>query len=93
MITCSHKHSALRMTYLQNGGNDQMILAHLQDLLTEAQLIEQKEKHAQSMRKKNKRRLHSFSITKSKNKKYIVKKFTLSFAQCTLYEYKTYTMD
>ncbi|XP_072260664.1 coiled-coil domain-containing protein 17-like isoform X2 [Pyxicephalus adspersus] len=47
--------SALRMTYLQNGGNDQMILAHLQDLLTEAQLIEQKEKHARSLRKKNKK--------------------------------------
>lgn len=70
-----------------------MILAHLQDLLTEAQLIEQKEKHAQSMRKKNKSRLHSFSITKSKNKKYIVKHFTLSLAQCILYEYNNYTMD
>ncbi|XP_077331526.1 coiled-coil domain-containing protein 17-like isoform X2 [Lithobates pipiens] len=52
--TLSSEISALRMTYLQNGGNDQMILAHLQDLLTEAQLIEQKEKHAQSIRKKNK---------------------------------------
>ncbi|XP_075047131.1 coiled-coil domain-containing protein 17-like isoform X2 [Mixophyes fleayi] len=46
--------SALRMTYLQNGGNDQMILAHLQDLLVEAQLIEQREKHGRSNRKKNK---------------------------------------
>ncbi|XP_073507874.1 coiled-coil domain-containing protein 17-like isoform X1 [Phyllobates terribilis] len=44
--------SALRMTYLQNGGNDQMILANLQDLLTEAQLIEQREKRARSIRKK-----------------------------------------
>ncbi|XP_069820486.1 coiled-coil domain-containing protein 17-like isoform X2 [Dendropsophus ebraccatus] len=44
--------SALRMTYLQNGGNDQMILANLQDLLTEAQLIEQREKRAHSIRKK-----------------------------------------
>ncbi|KAG9486532.1 hypothetical protein GDO78_006741 [Eleutherodactylus coqui] len=44
--------SALRMTYLQNGGNDQMILANLQDLLTEAQLIEQREKRARSVRKK-----------------------------------------
>ncbi|XP_073507883.1 coiled-coil domain-containing protein 17-like isoform X2 [Phyllobates terribilis] len=43
---------ALRMTYLQNGGNDQMILANLQDLLTEAQLIEQREKRARSIRKK-----------------------------------------
>ncbi|XP_068127428.1 coiled-coil domain-containing protein 17-like isoform X2 [Hyperolius riggenbachi] len=47
--------SALRMTYLQNGGNDQIILAHLQDLFTEAQLIEQKEKHARSIRKRSKR--------------------------------------
>ncbi|KAG8594982.1 hypothetical protein GDO81_001386 [Engystomops pustulosus] len=48
--------SALRMTYLQNGGNDQMILANLQDLLTEAQLLEQREKHARSIhRKKNKK--------------------------------------
>ncbi|XP_075047122.1 coiled-coil domain-containing protein 17-like isoform X1 [Mixophyes fleayi] len=47
--------SALRMTYLQNGGNDQMILAHLQDLLVEAQLIEQREKHGRSNRKKNKK--------------------------------------
>ncbi|KAM5191578.1 coiled-coil domain-containing protein 17-like [Mantella aurantiaca] len=53
--TLSSEISALRMTYLQNGGNDQMILAHLQDLLTEAQLIEQKEKHARSVRKKNKK--------------------------------------
>ncbi|XP_075707424.1 coiled-coil domain-containing protein 17-like [Rhinoderma darwinii] len=44
--------SALRMTYLQNGGNDHMILANLQDLLTEAQLIEQREKHVRSIRKK-----------------------------------------
>ncbi|XP_063770684.1 coiled-coil domain-containing protein 17-like [Pseudophryne corroboree] len=47
--------SALRMTYLQNGGNDQMILAHLQDLLTEAQLIEQREKRGRFIRKKNKK--------------------------------------
>ncbi|CAI9550381.1 unnamed protein product [Staurois parvus] len=53
--TLSSEISALRMTYLQNGGNDQMILAHLQDLLTEAQLIEQKEKHAQSIQKKTKK--------------------------------------
>lgn len=47
------------MTYLQNGGNDRMILANLQDLLTEAQLIEQKEKRARSIwKKKNKSRLH-----------------------------------
>ncbi|KAM4809640.1 LOW QUALITY PROTEIN: coiled-coil domain-containing protein 17-like [Rhinophrynus dorsalis] len=45
--------SALRLTYLQNGGNDQLILAHLQDLLMEAQLIEQREKRTRSIRKKN----------------------------------------
>ncbi|KAM8961256.1 coiled-coil domain-containing protein 17-like isoform 2-T2 [Pelodytes ibericus] len=47
--------SALRLTYLQNGGNDHVILAHLQDLLTEAQLIEQREKHTRSVRKKPKK--------------------------------------
>ncbi|KAM9330641.1 coiled-coil domain-containing protein 17-like [Gastrophryne carolinensis] len=51
----SQEISALRITYLQNGGNDPMILAHLQDLLTEAQLIEQKEKHGQSLRRRNKK--------------------------------------
>ncbi|XP_073407463.1 coiled-coil domain-containing protein 17-like isoform X2 [Dendrobates tinctorius] len=49
--------SALRMTYLQNGGNDQMILANLQDLLTEAQLIEQREKHPRSIRKKKNKKI------------------------------------
>ncbi|XP_018427327.1 PREDICTED: coiled-coil domain-containing protein 17-like [Nanorana parkeri] len=52
--TLSSEISALRMNYLQNGGNDQIILAHLQDLLTEAQLIEQKEKNARTIRKKTK---------------------------------------
>uniref|UniRef100_A0A8C5PNF9 Coiled-coil domain-containing protein 17 n=1 Tax=Leptobrachium leishanense TaxID=445787 RepID=A0A8C5PNF9_9ANUR len=46
--------SALRLTYLKNGGNDQMILAHLQDLLTEAQLIERQEKRPRPIRKKPK---------------------------------------
>ncbi|KAG8454871.1 hypothetical protein GDO86_001189 [Hymenochirus boettgeri] len=46
--------SALRLTYIQSGGNDQMILAHLQDLLTEAQLVEQREKRIRTLRKKNK---------------------------------------
>ncbi|CAH2293515.1 Hypothetical predicted protein [Pelobates cultripes] len=47
--------SALRLTYLQNGGNDRMILAHLQELLTEAQMIEQREKRMRPIRKKTKR--------------------------------------
>ncbi|XP_053312357.1 coiled-coil domain-containing protein 17-like [Spea bombifrons] len=47
--------SAMRLTYLQNGGNDPVILAHLQDLLTEAQLIEKQEKHARPLRKKTKK--------------------------------------
>ncbi|KAM3939358.1 coiled-coil domain-containing protein 17-like [Leptodactylus fuscus] len=48
--------SMLRMTYLRNGGNDQVILANLQDLLTEAQLIEQREKRAHLIRKKKNKR-------------------------------------
>ncbi|XP_044141624.1 coiled-coil domain-containing protein 17-like [Bufo gargarizans] len=48
--------SALRMAYLQNGGNDQIILANLQDLLTEAQLMEQREKRAHFIRKKKSKR-------------------------------------
>ncbi|XP_056408061.1 coiled-coil domain-containing protein 17-like [Hyla sarda] len=51
--------SALRMTYLQNGGNDQMILANLQDLLTEAQLIEQREKRARSIQKKKNKKVYA----------------------------------
>ncbi|OCU00881.1 coiled-coil domain-containing protein 17 [Xenopus laevis] len=47
--------SALRLTYLQSGGNDQLILAHLQDLLTEAQVVEQREKRLRTVRKKNKK--------------------------------------
>ncbi|XP_015195740.2 coiled-coil domain-containing protein 17-like [Lepisosteus oculatus] len=37
--------SALRLTYLQNGGNDQLILAQLHDLLNEALQVEQQGKH------------------------------------------------
>ncbi|XP_029458376.1 coiled-coil domain-containing protein 17-like isoform X2 [Rhinatrema bivittatum] len=44
--------SALRLSYLQNGGNDQMILAHLQDLLTEAQQFEQQERCTRAPQKK-----------------------------------------
>eukprot|EP00079_Xenopus_tropicalis_P039383 XP_017953154.1 PREDICTED: coiled-coil domain-containing protein 17-like isoform X2 [Xenopus tropicalis] len=47
--------SALRLTYIQSGGNDQLILAHLQDLLTEAQVLEQKEKRLRTVRKRNKK--------------------------------------
>ncbi|XP_029458393.1 coiled-coil domain-containing protein 17-like isoform X4 [Rhinatrema bivittatum] len=43
---------ALRLSYLQNGGNDQMILAHLQDLLTEAQQFEQQERCTRAPQKK-----------------------------------------
>ncbi|XP_075450362.1 coiled-coil domain-containing protein 17-like isoform X2 [Ascaphus truei] len=47
--------SALRLTYLQNGGNDQMILTHLQELLSEAQQMEQREKRTRSIRKTNRK--------------------------------------
>ncbi|XP_053558716.1 coiled-coil domain-containing protein 17-like [Bombina bombina] len=47
--------SALRLNYLQNGGNDQVILAHLQDLLAEAHQIEQRGKRMQPVHKKQKK--------------------------------------
>ncbi|KAJ1205420.1 hypothetical protein NDU88_000855 [Pleurodeles waltl] len=45
--------SALRVTYLQSGGSDQVILAHLQDLLAEAQHMEQRQRHTKYLRKRN----------------------------------------
>ncbi|KAM4706462.1 coiled-coil domain-containing protein 17-like [Discoglossus pictus] len=62
--------SALRLNYLQNGGNDQMILAHLQDLLAEAQHIEQREKHVQPIRKKSKK---SYEPDKWRTKEKVIK--------------------
>ncbi|XP_069482499.1 coiled-coil domain-containing protein 17-like [Ambystoma mexicanum] len=47
--------SALRAAYLQSGGSDQVILAHLQDLYAEAQQMEQRERRAKYLRKKNKK--------------------------------------
>ncbi|XP_030047956.1 coiled-coil domain-containing protein 17 [Microcaecilia unicolor] len=47
--------SALRLTYLQNGGNDSMILLHLQDLLTEAQHLEQQGRGTRQPQKKKRR--------------------------------------
>lgn len=47
--------SALRVTYLQSGGSDQVILAHLQDLLAEAQQMEQRERRTKYLQKRNKK--------------------------------------
>nr|XP_033773794.1 coiled-coil domain-containing protein 17-like isoform X2 [Geotrypetes seraphini] len=44
--------SALHLTYLQNGGNDPMILLHLQNLLTEAQHLEQQGRGIRQPQKK-----------------------------------------
>ncbi|XP_048449809.1 uncharacterized protein LOC125481907, partial [Rhincodon typus] len=43
--------SALRLSYLQNGGNDQLILVQLHDLLAEALQLEQRVKHPKIQRK------------------------------------------
>ncbi|XP_028660899.1 coiled-coil domain-containing protein 17-like [Erpetoichthys calabaricus] len=48
--------SALRLSYLQNGGNDQIILAQIQDLLNEALQLEQQAKQPQIHHHKDKHR-------------------------------------
>ncbi|XP_078071436.1 coiled-coil domain-containing protein 17 [Mustelus asterias] len=54
--------SALRLSYLQNGGNDQLILIQLHDLLAEALQLEQRVKHPRTHRKeRNHREQHSTS--------------------------------
>ncbi|XP_038660350.1 coiled-coil domain-containing protein 17-like isoform X1 [Scyliorhinus canicula] len=52
--------STLRLSYLQNGGNDQLILIQLHDLLAEALQLEQRVKHPRTHRKeRNHREQHS----------------------------------
>ncbi|KAG2466915.1 CCD17 protein, partial [Polypterus senegalus] len=48
--------SALRLSYLQNGGNDQIILAQIQDLLNEALQLEQQAKQPHTHHHKDKHR-------------------------------------
>ncbi|XP_067885029.1 coiled-coil domain-containing protein 17-like isoform X2 [Heterodontus francisci] len=48
--------SALRLSYLQNGGNDQLILIQLHDLLAEALQLEQRVKHPRTQRKERNHR-------------------------------------
>ncbi|XP_078426566.1 coiled-coil domain-containing protein 17-like isoform X2 [Cetorhinus maximus] len=48
--------SALRLSYLQNGGSDQLILVQLHDLLAEALQLEQRVKHPRTHRKERKHR-------------------------------------
>ncbi|XP_048384134.1 coiled-coil domain-containing protein 17-like isoform X2 [Stegostoma tigrinum] len=50
--------SALRLSYLQNGGNDQLILIQLHDLLAEALQLEQRVKHPKTQRKERNYREH-----------------------------------
>ncbi|MBN3311184.1 CCD17 protein, partial [Amia calva] len=50
--------SAVRLTYLQNGGNDQMILAQLQDLLKEALQVEEQGKQSWNHRPKDRSKHH-----------------------------------
>ncbi|XP_055486522.1 uncharacterized protein LOC129693775 [Leucoraja erinacea] len=50
--------SALRLSYLQNGGNDQLILVQLHDLLAEALQVERREKLPRTHRKERAHRGH-----------------------------------
>ncbi|XP_067839519.1 coiled-coil domain-containing protein 17-like isoform X2 [Heptranchias perlo] len=50
--------SVLRLSYLQNGGNDQLILVQLQDLLAEALQMERRVKHPRTHRKERNHRGH-----------------------------------
>ncbi|XP_041129194.1 coiled-coil domain-containing protein 17-like [Polyodon spathula] len=60
--------SALRLSYLQNGGNDHMILAQLQDLLHEALQVEQREKQPRTHHHKEKSKRGHDSIRHSLNR-------------------------
>ncbi|KAK1176225.1 coiled-coil domain-containing protein 17-like [Acipenser oxyrinchus oxyrinchus] len=60
--------SALRLSYLQNGGNDHMILAQLQALLHEALQVEQREKQPRTHRHKEKSKRGHDSIRHSLNR-------------------------
>ncbi|XP_060702280.1 coiled-coil domain-containing protein 17-like [Hemiscyllium ocellatum] len=53
--------SALRLSYLQNGGNDQLILIQLHDLLAEAMQLEQRVKQPKTQRKERSYREHETS--------------------------------
>ncbi|KAK6492811.1 coiled-coil domain-containing protein 17-like [Huso huso] len=60
--------SALRLSYLQNGGNDHMILAQLQALLHEALQVEQREKQPRTHCHKEKSKRGHDSIRHSLNR-------------------------
>ncbi|XP_058849565.1 coiled-coil domain-containing protein 17-like isoform X2 [Acipenser ruthenus] len=60
--------SALRLSYLQNGGNDHMILAQLQALLHEALQVEQREKQPRTHHHKEKSKRGHNSIRHSLNR-------------------------
>ncbi|MGH0173975.1 UNVERIFIED_CONTAM: hypothetical protein FKN15_066888 [Acipenser sinensis] len=60
--------SALRLSYLQNGGNDHMILAQLQALLHEALQVEQREKQPRTHHHKKSKRGHDSLFRHSLNR-------------------------